>query len=896
LRGNLRELSLPDIFQLITFSGKTGVLRIRRGDGAEGGVWFRDGDVFFAQSNWRSEPLGERLVAAQRITPMALKNALALRAKEPEGGKRLGEILVEGGYVTDKVLEAFVQEQMQDTIFDLMRWDEGDFEFETLPDGPDEDIGLAVSIENVIMEGSRRLEEWVRIKKKIPSMEIVFKMATAPGEGTFEISLKPAEWNLLLLVDGSRTVAELATVTNRTDFEVARIIYGLFSAGLLEFASDDEVVVLRAEREKREAEAAEQAKLEAARKPKEKAKEKPKKAAEKPAEKAAAATRPAQQPQVPEDAKAAKAPRATPPEVEAVEESGPVEVPEFLGAAGGQEATAEDMAALEAAMGAVLGQAQEAPSAPKPVASESTSSYTPGEEPAFIAASGGGEAVASAEELFADIVEMAPAPVEAAPEELASPQVAPEVPASVDETPQRGEDLGVEEVTLDVGEAAVLEEVGVEEAVAQAPETTVDLAEDVADTTIAAAVEDAVAPEAAPEFEIVSEAEFAPPTEIVPPEDVASTPVEPPTEDAELGEAVVPPEADTFVEVSPPEETAVPDVKTVAGQWAISDLEPSVVEATFEQSATEAPEGSAGFEVADFEAVLEAPAEIAQPTTEGGGEPDALAPELQSVAASLDEMPESQASAPPMEPGTFVIVPAASEGIVTTPEGEEVAEVEVEPLSSVVPEVVSADAPAQAQPPGESASAVPGLVDYEQDLMSLGMAGLPSGLEGEATAQTPSAETISEVEPPAIEVELSDEELGLEPIVEPMGISVSDAAGEEGHDFSELLESLDIGAEESEPVAGAKAAGSAADLLLEEPGEVTAGVISTDVFLDDLDQDLGYSGELTDELSALTGAQRPVRPAASVRQIPAEGESTIRRDTRVNRETLMKIIDGIKDL
>ena len=91
-----------------------------------------------------------------------------------------------------------------------MRWDEGEFDFEAMPEVADEDIGLSVSIENVIMEGSRRLEEWTRIKKKIPSMDVVFKMATAPGEGTFEISLKPIEWNLLLLVDGTRSVAELA--------------------------------------------------------------------------------------------------------------------------------------------------------------------------------------------------------------------------------------------------------------------------------------------------------------------------------------------------------------------------------------------------------------------------------------------------------------------------------------------------------------------------------------------------------------------------------------------------------------------------------------------------------------------------------------------------------------
>jgi len=256
LRGNLRDFSLPDVFQLVTFSRKTGVLRIVRTDAARGSVWFREGEVFFASSNWHSAPLGERLVSAQRITAQALKKALGLRANEPQEGRRLGQILVDEGYITDKVLETFVQDQIQDTIFDLMRWDDGEFDFESMPDVVDEDIGLTVSIENVVMEGSRRLEEWSRIKKKIPSTDVVFKMATAPGEGTFEISLKPIEWQLLLLIDRTRSVADLAIETERTDFEVARIVYGLFSAGLLEFATDAEISQNRAEREQRELRAA----------------------------------------------------------------------------------------------------------------------------------------------------------------------------------------------------------------------------------------------------------------------------------------------------------------------------------------------------------------------------------------------------------------------------------------------------------------------------------------------------------------------------------------------------------------------------------------------------------------------------------------------------------------
>ncbi|HEX9094294.1 MAG TPA: DUF4388 domain-containing protein [Coriobacteriia bacterium] len=400
LRGNLRDFSLPDVFQLVTLSGKTGVLRIKRSD-AEGSVWFRDGAVFFAQSDWQREPLGTRLVAAGRLTPNALTRALDIQRGEPAGGRRLGGILVDEGYVSDKVLEAFVQEQIQDTIFDLFRWDEGDFDFEPLEVVPEEDIGLSVSIENVVMEGSRRLEEWTRIKKKIPSMEIVFKMATAPGEGTFDISLKPTEWNLLLKVDGTRSVAELAREMNRTDFEVARIIYGLFSAGLLEVASEDEVERLRAERAVTEAALA----------------------AEEPrdAPAAAAPSAPiAPETEAPEPAPAPMAPTepvamaAPGPEPVAPPVSHVVEEPAFL-SAGTAPASTDDMAVFQEMMGAVLespvaAPAPDAVAAPEPSVAAPDVTLVEPEEPALASQPPSSMYVFADEEpVVAPVVEVVPA-------------------------------------------------------------------------------------------------------------------------------------------------------------------------------------------------------------------------------------------------------------------------------------------------------------------------------------------------------------------------------------------------------------------------------------------------------------------------------------------------------
>jgi hypothetical protein len=372
LRGNLSEISLPDIFQLVTFSRKSGVLHILRFDGARGSIWFRAGEVYFAQSNWRSDPIGERLVRAQRITPKALERALSLRAEEPENGRRLGEILVAEGYIAPQVIEQFVSEQMQETIFDLMRWDEGEFEFEPITGSPEEDIGLAVSLENVIMEGSRRLDEWNRIKRKIPSGDVVFKMATAPGEGSFEISLKPVEWKLLLLVDGSRSVTDLARATARTDFEVSRVLYGLFSAGLLEFAEDDQAVRLRQERVEREKRIAE---IQAERRAEAQATSAAYESVEQKEDAGGslpAGAAPAERQPTPPDLAtqgSVESGTASPPPAPVQAESAPrrrPEVPEFLGA-DRVAPSPEDMAVLSEMMGAVLSEPAVAPASSQSV-------------------------------------------------------------------------------------------------------------------------------------------------------------------------------------------------------------------------------------------------------------------------------------------------------------------------------------------------------------------------------------------------------------------------------------------------------------------------------------------------------------------------------------------------
>ncbi|MDH4139854.1 MAG: DUF4388 domain-containing protein [Coriobacteriia bacterium] len=245
LEGNLRDFTLEDMFRLLASGRKTGTLYMER-ENAEGKVCFEKGRVFFASSNWNRESLGRRLVKAGVTSEKQLRQALGLQKiqKKEKAGRRLGQILIDEGYLESKVLESFIQDQINDTLFDLFRWEEGELRFEADETCEDEDIGISVSVENIIMESSRRLELWNKIRQRIPSMETRFIMASAPGEKSIEIHLKPKEWMLLCYLHGGRTVRELVELTGYNDFETAKILYGMHSAGLIEkVGSSDEAVV-----------------------------------------------------------------------------------------------------------------------------------------------------------------------------------------------------------------------------------------------------------------------------------------------------------------------------------------------------------------------------------------------------------------------------------------------------------------------------------------------------------------------------------------------------------------------------------------------------------------------------------------------------------------------------
>ena len=242
LEGSLDAFSLPDIFQLLSYTKKTGTLHLRR-EQLHGVVHLRNGAVTGARSDAARQALGRRLVGAGIVDDDLLADAVESVLDDPSCG--LARALATSGRLDTEILRSLACEQATDAVFDLLRWDDGDFAF--VVDEPDpDDLGAFLTVEEVVAEGRRRIEAWTALASAVPSVDAVVTLVPSPADDPV---LTRDEWALLTLVDGSRTVGELVGLSGRGEFVVVNALAALVDRGLLAVGEPSPVVSAVAQRQ-----------------------------------------------------------------------------------------------------------------------------------------------------------------------------------------------------------------------------------------------------------------------------------------------------------------------------------------------------------------------------------------------------------------------------------------------------------------------------------------------------------------------------------------------------------------------------------------------------------------------------------------------------------------------
>jgi hypothetical protein len=231
LKGNLRDFTITQLLNLINLARKSGTLVVE-GTNETAWVSFRGGKLAYARMGNADAGLADILYKANKFTANQYKT-LKQRAGNM-GDKELGLLLINAGYLTRQDVLATLQSHFIDVVHRLFTWVEGFFRFENDQLPPEDKIITRIDLENIIIEGSRRLREWEQLQDEIPNLDMALKFTDRPGANLRNVNLSVQEWKVVSYINPRNSIQKIARATKMNDLEIRRIIYGLLQAGLVE--------------------------------------------------------------------------------------------------------------------------------------------------------------------------------------------------------------------------------------------------------------------------------------------------------------------------------------------------------------------------------------------------------------------------------------------------------------------------------------------------------------------------------------------------------------------------------------------------------------------------------------------------------------------------------------
>jgi hypothetical protein len=228
LRGNLRDFSVTQLLNLINLARKTGTL-ILDGPSDQALVAFRNGKLAYARIGAADGGLATILKQANKLNPNQYQAVSARTATMSD--KELGLLLINAGYVSQEDILLDLQAHFAAVIRMLFTWMEGLFRFEPGIPPPEDRINVKMDLENLIIEGSRHLQEMEELQDEIPSLDLALKFTDRPMTN---LNLSVQEWRVVRYVDPRNSMKRIAAAAKISEMEMRRIVYGLVQAGLVQ--------------------------------------------------------------------------------------------------------------------------------------------------------------------------------------------------------------------------------------------------------------------------------------------------------------------------------------------------------------------------------------------------------------------------------------------------------------------------------------------------------------------------------------------------------------------------------------------------------------------------------------------------------------------------------------
>lgn len=234
LTGDIAVVPLAEVLQMLQLQNHNGCFEIAR-DRFRVKVHFRHGKIDLAQAEeGRSEFLLGRYMVEEEIISRAELEHL-LRNRSENDSSLLGQQLVSRGYLTPDDLARLLERQSCELVYEVLRWRRGRFAlFPGRICREAESAQLGLSVEAILLEGFRRVDEWRLIEQSIEDFDVLFIRDDAAIERFGVERLTGEEQTVLEAVDGRRTVRDVVEMTQMGSFLVSKLLYRLMSVKLIQ--------------------------------------------------------------------------------------------------------------------------------------------------------------------------------------------------------------------------------------------------------------------------------------------------------------------------------------------------------------------------------------------------------------------------------------------------------------------------------------------------------------------------------------------------------------------------------------------------------------------------------------------------------------------------------------
>ncbi len=226
LTGNLKTMKMPELLQWAASSAKSGELKIISGPVIKK-IFFRNGYIIGAFSNLPSDYLGQMLLSYRKLNKEQLKEALT---EQKNSDKKLGEIILQKGWLTEEELKDLIYIQVLEIIYSLFLLPDGEFVFTDNPSQAMELFNLKLPVEGIILEGIFRKDEWKRITKVFTSDDIIFEVAVPDA---LLNSSSYTDRKIYKLITKNKTLGEIAYNMRHPQFQIYRRLFELYEAGII---------------------------------------------------------------------------------------------------------------------------------------------------------------------------------------------------------------------------------------------------------------------------------------------------------------------------------------------------------------------------------------------------------------------------------------------------------------------------------------------------------------------------------------------------------------------------------------------------------------------------------------------------------------------------------------